>query len=154
MILSATWIPGTWSCILHVCGDDPFKMKQLKNFTSYSPRMWRWSLEVGNETMVMMVFSTYVEMILAGAALLWLLRRILHVCGDDPKQNTISFEIAVYSPRMWRWSQLTDALKDSLSVFSTYVEMILVIYTIFIFVWSILHVCGDDPRDTWENFYL
>ena len=81
-------------------------------------------------------------------------RCILHVCGDDPKQNSISFEVAVYSPRMWRWSYHSLTCESHRLVFSTYVEMILKLFSFIIKNFSILHVCGDDPQQCcWCNYW-
>ena len=51
---------------------------------------------------------------------------ILHVCGGDPK--------------------LKSKATSKLSVFSTYVEVILFILTLKTIPRSILHVCGGDPK--------
>ena len=52
----------------------------------------------------------------------------------------------LYSPRMWRWSQKENYQPWCGSVFSTYVEVILVRNPTEITSWSILHVCGGDPN--------
>ena len=121
MIPSSKIIAQLPAGILHVCGDDPIT-----------------STSEGQE---ILVFSTYVEMILATQLTLQLkasilhiviqiikLQSILHVCGDDPSKSLL--------------------LSNFLAVFSTYVEMILD-YTIeYNGKTSILHVCWDDPC-TW-----
>ena len=53
--------------------------------------------------------------------------------------------LLVCSPRMWRWSYCTPFNVFAISVFSTYVEMILRLLTGILVVISVLHVCGDDP---------
>ena len=49
-----------------------------------------------------LVFSTYVEMILATSIDDTSSKRILHVCGDDPIDDETKCDGAKYSPRMWR----------------------------------------------------
>ena len=92
------------------------------------------------------MFSTYVEMILwfncnpSGPF------RVLHVCGDDPHISSFYSLTLRCSPRMWRWSQISIKVIALPWVFSTYVEMILAITLRILFQLSVLHVCGDDPR--------
>ena len=145
MILNAL-IPSTiWPSILHVCGDDPVITCIICQIISYSPRMWRWSYPQDLLHLHQDVFSTYVEMILFYQMLLKVLGGILHVCGDDPFSSGIVFGGGEYSPRMWRWSLISCITSFKHVVFSTYVEMILLVLGI-VLTWSrILHVCGDDP---------
>ena len=65
------------------------------------------------------------EVILSEALTYEPLLSILHVCGGDPQPSEIEF-----------YSQ---------PVFSTYVEVILVIRSTDLGDLSILHVCGGDP---------
>ena len=51
----------------------------------------------------------------------------------------------LYSPRMWRWSLSQHMLIICMSVFSTYVEVILSCFYFLKGENSILHVCGGDP---------
>ena len=51
--------------------------------------------------------------------------RILHVCGDDPESLLLGTK--------------------TVTVFSTYVEMILAYHFEIVCTYCILHVCGDDP---------
>ena len=114
--------------ILHVCGDDPIVLVHTRMQFAYSPRMWRWSFISTLVCRLLNVFSTYVEMILWQALADFFNVCILHVCGDDPTSATFwTFEIK-YSPRMWRWSLTLPFAIDVSSVFSTYVEMILLEY--------------------------
>ena len=48
------------------------------------------------------VFSTYVEVILERRIFMTQEISILHVCGGDPVIGGISKTIGGYSPRMWR----------------------------------------------------
>ena len=50
--------------ILHVCGGDPRAAKTTRLHSKYSPRMWRWSYKCSNLASAVLVFSTYVEVIL------------------------------------------------------------------------------------------
>ena len=111
--------------ILHVCGDDPRHRKTKHLQDRYSPRMWRWSYHDRVVLRYLNVFSTYVEMILKWKKIWNYPLSILHVCGDDPVFKSTHLKPLVYSPRMWRWFSADTALKNSDSVFSTYVEMIL-----------------------------
>ena len=70
---------------------------------------------------------------------------ILHVCGGDPLISAHKFTLAVYSPRMWRWSRTHNFFIISSDVFSTYVEVIPSIPVNLLNVMGILHVCGGDP---------
>ena len=54
---------------------------------------------------------------------------ILHVCGGDPIKFYCGPNYSRYSPRMWRWSYMVDTYNGFFSVFSTYVEVILILIT-------------------------
>ena len=85
-------------------------------------------------------------MILYKGVDIYAISSILHVCGDDPMRHSAELIAIAYSPRMWRWS-LRSYLSPCLDrVFSTYVEMILHPFSWEGPYWSILHVCGDDPK--------
>ena len=111
----------------------------------YSPRMWRWSQCCDSLLPVLWVFSTYVEVILR--AIYEALRQdsILHVCGGDPHTPTRPLAHLEYSPRMWRWSFCSCKTANKGVVFSTYVEVILAVWTSSGMVKRIHHVCGGDP---------
>ena len=68
--------------ILHVCGDDP----EQHQF----------------QTSKLLVFYTYVEMILEVVKNTTSAFSILHVCGDDPQFLQLQQTGTQYSPRMWR----------------------------------------------------
>ena len=123
LCFSVSWEKGT--CILHVCGDDPCTLNHVKASLT--------------------VFSTYVEMILIQRQKSHLIECILHVCGDDPLPKTLPQVEIEYSPRMWRWSFGWLTPCNHINVFSTYVEMILILELVLAPYLSILHVCGDDP---------
>ena len=144
MILSFVHILRKWACILHVCGDDPLCLYDIRWYKKYSPRMWRWSNILIRIFYWSSVFSTYVEMILPEFNLLTLIIGILHVCGDDPIPAFNLSQRLEYSPRMWRWSWKEWMILSYLVVFSTYVEMILKTSCKTAGLISILHVCGDD----------
>ena len=114
-----------WS-ILHVCGGDPAKKSADPLHIVYSPRMWRWSQQKLQADELVRVFSTYVEVILSSADLKTIANSILHVCGGDPIWHINRRIINRYSPRMWRWSWTYRGISKCPSVFSTYVEVILV----------------------------
>ena len=95
---------ATETRILHVCGGDPNKNSDKTGKPGYSPRMWRWSHIVKAIPNMIMVFSTYVEVILYQLLALSSPYRILHVCGGDPLSIVAHKAMAMYSPRMWRWS--------------------------------------------------
>ena len=46
---------------------------------------------------------------------------------------------------MWRWSQVVKKTGSVMTVFSTYVEVILLMPACAATLWSFLHVCGGDP---------
>ena len=145
MILWSPSLSAQDLSVLHVCGDDP----EFKDFISTkercSPRMWRWSLIRRLEYQCGLVFSTYVEMILAGPQSPLIACCVLHVCGDDPCPTEKPNANSKCSPRMWRWSWTERCKSRRLGVFSTYVEMILAVYLTKSSYWGVLHVCGDDP---------
>ena len=143
-----------WICILHVCGGDPEFWAVNSNINLYSPRMWRWSSSLTTLIILSRVFSTYVEVILSLTFILILAACILHVCGGDPKYDAMYYNDLKYSPRMWRWSHFVDYKCHFLSVFSTYVEVILPNQKFVLDNDGILHVCGGDPPDIqadWKN---
>ena len=131
--------------ILHVCGGDPDWLSKHKNVDMYSPRMWRWSHPRCNRNYYFWVFSTYVEVIPKHWAISCSLPRILHVCGGDPLLKGYNDQTGQYSPRMWRWSYRAISHLGGLCVFSTYVEVILILFSALFQGTSILHVCGGDP---------
>ena len=91
------------------------------------------------------VFSTYVEVILKHGGQKGDKASILHVCGGDPTPwNNLVFG-TLYSPRMWRWSWIDVLFLVVFLVFSTYVEVILVVGFWIHVKRRILHVCGGDP---------
>ena len=111
----------------------------------YSPRMWRWSHHRISHALHKSVFSTYVEVILVIFIIWHLQSSILHVCGGDPFEPDGYTWNLWYSPRMWRWSLRYIFISHLPSVFSTYVEVILIMFLALPDNWSILHVCGGDP---------
>ena len=114
----------------------------------YSPRMWRWSPTLTIRSLRMSVFSTYVEVIPTQSGMRITKSCILHVCGGDPG-SLVAFEPGYkYSPRMWRWSYHASSAIHTITVFSTYVEVILLCKSISLVNPGILHVCGGDPKDT------
>ena len=88
--------------------------------------MWRWSWYFSFVLRQLLVFSTYVEVILPVIPLLISPIGILHVCGGDPNMKKERLITSEYSPRMWRWSSCTTSCES----------------------WGagILHVCGGDPQ--------
>ena len=85
------------------------------------------------------------EVILFTCCLILYIKCILHVCGGDPKTYNFSLKSPQYSPRMWRWSSPMCSSSASCFVFSTYVEVILIITIKNFLSFCILHVCGGDP---------
>ena len=87
--------------------------------------MWRWSCFNAGFGVFVIVFSTYVEVILT-LRTNWLLAGcFLHVCGGDPGEDINNAKSGKFSPRMWRWSWVKYYVPDRETVFSTYVEVIL-----------------------------
>ena len=84
MILIASYPERLALSILHVCGDDPQVQLYYEDELVYSPRMWRWSHKFMDKFTMILVFSTYVEMILKKKPDDEKQFGILHVCGDDP----------------------------------------------------------------------
>ena len=113
--------------ILHVCGGDPVYVPSRDKIQVYSPRMWRWSRIKRNVENVRWVFSTYVEVILQEQKETTENNSILHVCGGDPVDAQATEAPKAYSPRMWRWSPISEFFVYVIFVFSTYVEVILLI---------------------------
>ena len=91
------------------------------------------------------VFSTYVEVILRLGSKFFINVSVLHVCGGDPNLQHMLALGYWCSPRMWRWSRWRSCRSQQCSVFSTYVEVILLKIRNCFVNWSVLHVCGGDP---------
>ena len=89
---------------LHVCGGDPKLEDKADMARKFSPRMWRWSYLLGFLFDVIVVFSTYVEVILTIFVVRGNPERFLHVCGGDPRQLQRQDSYIQFSPRRWRWS--------------------------------------------------
>ena len=113
--------------ILHVCGGDPWEVQEKWSWLLYSPRMWRWSWLNHCSSYLVLVFSTYVEVILKPYAKFPQTMRILHVCGGDPSWWVDMWFFVKYSPRMWRWSLRGIDQKETITVFSTHVESVTVL---------------------------
>ena len=130
---------------LHVCGGDPVKGNPERHAKRFSPRMWRWSSSVESRSPWNDVFSTYVEVILfsKNGVLIWYC--FLHVCGGDPEWKALDYSRVRFSPRMWRWSSSNKHSFKLFSVFSTYVEVILIYGKWVSAEGRFLHVCGGDP---------
>ena len=69
----------------------------------------------------------------------------LHVCGGDPRRYVVFIQVAMFSPRMWRWSYSASDCWSNPAVFSTYVEVIPWGWLAWKQSTSFLHVCGGDP---------
>ena len=108
--------------VLHVCGGDPSYVTSQRLDARCSPRMWRWSFFQNRSSDWWLVFSTYVEVILAMATPAAWSKSVLHVCGGDPMKERMFIQVARCSPRMWRWSWNSRIATISTKVFSTYVR--------------------------------
>ena len=128
-----------------MCGGDPNSLTVSNKWRGYSPRVWRWSLFNKVVDVIVIVFSTCVEVILSSPAWIASTWCILHVCGGDPQIYVLTGHDPKYSPRVWRWSYLKSKARFNRCVFSTCVEVILFIYWINLHILCILHVCGGDP---------
>ena len=129
--------------ILHVCGGDPNQYCPFAVERVYSPRMWRWSSNTLLWEGSLVVFSTYVEVILPYHVPNIFHCGILHVCGGDPFIHDDQDLSGQYSPRMWRWSYSYKGSKNIVIVFSTYVEVILWCSEWEIWECCILHTCWE-----------
>ena len=132
---------------LHVCGGDPKLAPCFKWIVKFSPRMWRWSRLLEFRKRQVIVFSTYVEVILTCEFSIPARSCFLHVCGGDPLQSVLNVVERWFSPRMWRWSQFYWRHVIRNSVFSTYVEVILLTCVDVKDRKGFLHVCGGDPNN-------
>ena len=146
VILSCSYVWLQCRRFLHVCGGDPKNGWSFKEFKKFSPRMWRWSRYREINNLAVLVFSTYVEVILTIFVVKGNPERFLHVCGGDPQKSNKASEPEKFSPRMWRWSWVWHRWYHGVHVFSTYVEVILKPNTRILNYVSFLHVCGGDPR--------
>ena len=108
--------------------------------------MWRWSRAIKPWVTFWPVFSTYVEVIPGFPVSLLIPTCILRVCGDDWSFNSFCHSYSVYSPRMWRWSYHASSAIHTITVFSTYVEVIPRYTRGCPSHIRILHVCGGDPQ--------
>ena len=93
------------SRVLHVCGGDPEWTLYSLNKFECSPRMWRWSPTIPDGAIAIIVFSTYVEVILNFVWGYSFIFGVLHVCGGDPLLAWLYKASDACSPRMWRWSR-------------------------------------------------
>ena len=150
MILSAKLTSKPNGCILHVCGGDPICILNPHTNFEYSPRVWRWSLFLKLRSFFILVFSTCVEVILQMVKTLTICKSILHVCGGDPNPSMQGDWDLKYSPRVWRWSWVKYYVDSRETVFSTCVEVILLVAVSLTLTCCILHVCGGDPSFRWK----
>ena len=146
VILESSFLRYLLGGVLHVCGGDPWTLDPSRFSSWCSPRMWRWSWLLEIVQALLIVFSTYVEVILYFLLFIFLVECVLHVCGGDPQPLPLALVYALCSPRMWRWSlPLRYSNRRSL-VFSTYVEVIPKTRAEVSKTYRVLHVCGGDPN--------
>ena len=133
-------------CIPHVCGGDPKRPIIPDSSHTYSPCMWGWSLIAVPYTEDTFVFPMYVGVILQLTFFQVANSCIPHVCGGDPRLLLLAEFLIRYSPCMWGWSSDHQLWVVALSVFPTYVGVILRWCMIYVNPFCIPHVCGGDPN--------
>ena len=124
-------IPGQpWGCagtcrIPHIRGGDPGGRIDSFDRLRYSPHTWGWSLLRPFPWSSQRVFPTYVGVIPADTSLIVAFSCIPHIRGGDPGTYWEVDKSGRYSPRTWGWSRPPKFLLPFLTVFPTYVGVIL-----------------------------
>ena len=94
------------------------------------------------------IFSTYVEVFLLPKPFAGRFRNFLHVCGGVSSGYLVPFFVDEFSPRMWRCFFVKVTTTVAGTIFSTYVEVFLMLNRGALNGGNFLHVCGGvSPPD-------
>ena len=104
--------------------------------------MWRCFSEVNIFRGRKGVFSTYVEVFPSPYLGRVCYKSFLHVCGGVSGSGTYPTLRLPFSPRMWRCFLFSGRARPGIAVFSTYVEVFLILSILDEDAVSFLHVCG------------
>ena len=127
---------------LHVCGGVS-RVEFLNTGKSiFSPRMWRCFQHLFSMIPRANIFSTYVEVFLLCLRCSLLYEDFLHVCGGVSKEIFVQGTAEEFSPRMWRCFFKAGYSRSITKIFSTYVEVFLILALPSIDTLHFLHVCG------------
>ena len=88
------------------------------------------------------IFSTYVEVFLLPKPFAGRFRNFLHVCGGVSSGYLVPFFVDEFSPRMWRCFFVKVTTTVAGTIFSTYVEVFLMLNRGALNGGNFLHVCG------------
>ena len=144
MFLSFCRMRYRFLSFLHARGDVSSEFLQIGSTEEFSPRTWRCFQCSWYSSGPCWVFSTHVEMFLSTRILAFLLLRFLHARGDVSQETLNLGSGDLFSPRTWRCFPMTALSASLTSVFSTHVEMFLLVSICTRLTHCFLHACGDD----------
>ena len=127
MFLDSVMRPPCTGSFLHACGDVSSIPDGYQPVWMFSPRIWRCFYIIATMLRYIRVFSTHVEMFLIPVDIPRTCIRFLHACGDVSSDLVTIFIPQEFSPRMWRCFFPCIAMNAILRVFSTHVEMFLLL---------------------------
>ena len=87
---------------LHVCGENGSSTSRQKVTKETPPRVWRKPLFAFTLNALVRNTSTCVEKTFAGSILNRLIRKHLHVCGENDTSTSPHFSGQETPPRVWR----------------------------------------------------
>ena len=123
-----------WRCFLNSCNDSATP--------NFSPRMWRCFSITLPKGHTWKLFSTYVEVFLQAFQVRKALFAFLHVCGGVSEHGLLDVLNTRFSPRMWRCFRMCICILKNDYLFSTYVEVFLLMAVFSKVQRAFLHVCG------------
>jgi len=108
----------------HACGDGPLSSLSRDSCTSFSPRVWGWSVRIREAGRGHAVLPTRVGMVRVGMASMSSRWSSPHACGDGPCGGSIGRRSRWFSPRVWGWSVAGACSPRVASVLPTRVGMV------------------------------
>ena len=100
------------------------------------------------------IFSTYVEVFLDCRRKEVQCLNFLHVCGGVSTPVLLSSLLPIFSPRMWRCFHECSSVGSHRRIFSTYVEVFLLVRIELCRRSDFLHVCGGVSKHIVHAFAL
>ena len=131
--------------IPHTRGDGPLANQHTIFVCEYSPHAWGWTVEPSPLFTLKNVFPTRVGMDRAADRYEINANRIPHTRGDGPITPVGAYDMLMYSPHAWGWTQSRGNIGTASGVFPTRVGMDQPSPRFAQYLHSIPHTRGDGP---------
>ena len=129
----------------HICGDEPYTHQLIIFYQLCSPHLWGWTVIAWGRGLENWVFPTSVGMNRATMENTPSSIGVPHICGDEPPNHRVLTFKTRCSPHLWGWTDNEISSRKNEIVFPTSVGMNRVYRCIVCIVWSVPHICGDEP---------